>query len=357
MGKGKKLVGLLLAAVMMTSLLAGASPFTGANALESGQTKEWGKDDLSGLRAGDTVLFGSYEQDNDLENGAEPIEWIALSVEGDKALLLSKYALERSSYENFYDLLERFPDGEGSVDWDAVKITWEECTLRAWLNETFYSMAFTAEQREAVIETVLENAYNPIYSTDGGNDTRDCVFLLTIEDVLNPDYGFDESMFMYDVARRCSGTEYVKAQGLWTLDMAYDEGDEGWRDYATAEGEPPCWWWLRSSGEDESRAAQVHCYGYVSDDYMYDEEGAVRPAIYLDLKSSQPSDPVKKGDVDGDGQINSKDVTQLRRYLAGGWNVEINMVNADVNGDGEVNSKDVTILRRFLAGGWGVVLE
>ena len=62
------------------------------------------------------------------------------------------------------------------------------------------------------------------------------------------------------------------------------------------------------------------------------------------------------GDVNGDGEITSKDVTILRRYLAGGWDVEINEANSDINGDGEVTSKDVTLLRRYLAGGWGVEL-
>lgn len=62
------------------------------------------------------------------------------------------------------------------------------------------------------------------------------------------------------------------------------------------------------------------------------------------------------GDVNDDGIVNAKDVTALRRYLAGGWNVTINLTNADVNADGTVNAKDVTVLRRFLAGGWGVVL-
>ncbi len=62
------------------------------------------------------------------------------------------------------------------------------------------------------------------------------------------------------------------------------------------------------------------------------------------------------GDIDGDGVINAKDVTMLRRYLAGGWNVTVNLANADVDGDGTINAKDVTILRRYLADGWGVEL-
>ena len=60
------------------------------------------------------------------------------------------------------------------------------------------------------------------------------------------------------------------------------------------------------------------------------------------------------GDVNGDGELNSKDVTAIRRYLAnfdydtGVSSVEI-FPGADANGDGEVNSKDVTILRRYFA--------
>ena len=72
-------------------------------------------------------------------------------------------------------------------------------------------------------------------------------------------------------------------------------------------------------------------------------------------KTGQDEPEIKYGDADGDGVINTKDVTILRRHLTG-WSVNINLANADVNADGTVNAKDVTILRRFLAGGWGIVL-
>lgn len=62
------------------------------------------------------------------------------------------------------------------------------------------------------------------------------------------------------------------------------------------------------------------------------------------------------GDVNADGEVNAKDVTTLRRYLASGWEISICLENCDVNDDGDVNAKDVTTLRRFLAGGWGVTL-
>lgn len=59
-----------------------------------------------------------------------------------------------------------------------------------------------------------------------------------------------------------------------------------------------------------------------------------------------------RGDINGDGVLNSKDTTRLMRYLAG-WDVQVNPDTLDVNGDGVVNTKDVTRLMRYLAG-WNV---
>ncbi|MBQ3002715.1 MAG: hypothetical protein IJD82_03175 [Clostridia bacterium] len=60
------------------------------------------------------------------------------------------------------------------------------------------------------------------------------------------------------------------------------------------------------------------------------------------------------GDVNGDGKINSADVTRLLRYLAnrnpvtGESEVEVSL-GTDVNGDGKITSLDVTRLLRYLA--------
>ena len=62
------------------------------------------------------------------------------------------------------------------------------------------------------------------------------------------------------------------------------------------------------------------------------------------------------GDVNGDGKITQIDVTRLRKYLAGGWDVEIDEAAADVNGDGKITQIDVTRLRKYLAGGWDIEL-
>ena len=53
------------------------------------------------------------------------------------------------------------------------------------------------------------------------------------------------------------------------------------------------------------------------------------------------------GDINGDGQVNNKDVTRLQRYLKG-QSVEVVEAALDVNGDGKINNKDATRLQRYL---------
>ena len=65
---------------------------------------------------------------------------------------------------------------------------------------------------------------------------------------------------------------------------------------------------------------------------------------------------VAAGDLNDDGFANAKDVTVLRRHLAGGYGTSLEDRLADVNADGSVNAKDVTTLRRFIAGGYDVKL-
>lgn len=62
------------------------------------------------------------------------------------------------------------------------------------------------------------------------------------------------------------------------------------------------------------------------------------------------------GDADGDRELDLTDVVLISRYLAQGWDVEIDTDSSDVDGDGAVTLKDAVLIRRYLAGGWGVVL-
>ncbi len=87
------------------------------------------------------------------------------------------------------------------------------------------------------------------------------------------------------------------------------------------------------------------------------EAYAKESSLAFESLGAAPEIPtVKYGDVNDDGSIDLKDVTELRRALAD-WDVTVNAEAADVNKDGSLDLKDLVILRRYLAGGWGVSLS
>ena len=201
------------------------------------------KDQLKSLKVGSYVNFGAYEQDNNISNGKEDVEWLVLEVKDGKALIISKYALDCKPYNTSY-----------------TDVTWETCTLRKWLNNDFLGAAFSADEK-AMIPTVTVSAdKNPYYSTNPGNATRDQVFLLSIPEV--------NKYFNSDSARQCKPTDYVVAGG------AYVSSSNG-----------NCWWWLRSPGNDQDDAAYVSNVGDVSEsgNAVSYVSGAVRPALWIDL--------------------------------------------------------------------------
>lgn len=54
------------------------------------------------------------------------------------------------------------------------------------------------------------------------------------------------------------------------------------------------------------------------------------------------------GDINGDGEVNGKDLTRLSKYIAG-LNPEV-LSELDTNKDGSINGKDITHLMRYIAG-------
>ncbi|MBR5500612.1 MAG: hypothetical protein IKV74_03705 [Clostridia bacterium] len=195
-------------------------------------------------KIGDAVFFGTYEQDNNTANGQEEIEWIVLDKKNGKALIISKYGLDFQRYNTTF-----------------TDVTWETCTLRNWLNTTFYTTAFNANQQSKIASTTLTNADNPSYGTQGGNDTTDKVFLLSIDEV--------KRYFASNTARKLTATAYAKAHGAYVVnsDSSY--------------------WWLRSPGYFSDIAASVSRDGsvYYDGDRVYIGNNAVRPALWINLES------------------------------------------------------------------------
>lgn len=63
------------------------------------------------------------------------------------------------------------------------------------------------------------------------------------------------------------------------------------------------------------------------------------------------------GDVNHDGKVNVTDIIMIRRYIVGGYDLDMNEDAANVNDDGKIDAADVILIRRFIAGGYNVILK
>ena len=189
----------------------------------------------------------------------KPIKWRVLSYSKGKTLLLSEYGIDCQRYN------EKYTD-----------ITWENCTLRGWLNNDFVSAAFSKNDKSLVKSSKIANKDNPVWGTEAGADTTDKVFLLSLDDIINTKYGFSSDRSELDIKRRTASTAYAKAMGAWTSST-----------YMTTNGEYASYWWLRSPGIRAINAAIVISSGLAfGDGYIVDHyDPAVRPALYLNLSS------------------------------------------------------------------------
>ena len=173
----------------------------------------------------------------------EPIKWRILQSENGEAFLLSDVILDKQLYNE-----------------NDKYVTWEKSSLRAWLNKKFINTAFSDEEKEKINITEIVNQDNPVYGIEGGNNTFDKIFLLSLSEVSEQQDG-EKYGFLDDEIRACGKSDFSKTVS---------------------------WWWLRSPGRNSFSAAEVDCCGWIlrcGVDVCYDSDG-VRPALHLNLSSS-----------------------------------------------------------------------
>ena len=192
----------------------------------------------------ETYTFGSYEQDGDSSNGKEPIEWLVLDRDGDRALLISKYALDYQSFMPFYEpVTEHY--------------TWEGCSLRRWLNGTFLNAAFSADEQQRLLTTTVITSPGSLHRENGPVTTEDRVFLLSNTEV-----------YAYFANEAATAAEYT----------AYALSENPWAGNAATPG--PADWWLRTTdGYDHPDG--VYADGRVGEGARAYEGEYVRPAIWI----------------------------------------------------------------------------
>lgn len=151
--------------------------------------------ELGTATIGSEIVLGRFEQDSNLENGAEPIEWQVVTVEDGRVLLLSKYCLEYMPFNE---------SNNSRVYW------WSKSTIRAWLSDEFYHGAFDLEEKAVIAYGEIKNsvAEENLDSASGCGGTFDRVFLLSDEEVKTYLSGENEYM------RFATATPYVEGKEL-----------------------------------------------------------------------------------------------------------------------------------------------
>lgn len=141
----------------------------------------------SGMRVTyDCVWLGRYQRENANKNN--PLKWRVLAVNGTDAFLWCEDEVADVNYHNTAD-----------------DFTWETCDLRKWLNGEFYKNAFNATEKAAIRQYGVENLENPLTGTYAGRATLDYIYLLSVDEVINPRYGFSTNPSIQDDARKRKG--------------------------------------------------------------------------------------------------------------------------------------------------------
>ena len=301
----KRILSILLTLCMVLTLL----PTTVFAAGSDNKNIMLGTSQIEGGQAS-SVYFGNYRQSSDGSGSynADPVKWRVLANDENssgKLLLLADQNLDVKPYNSSY-----------------TSITWEKSTIRSWLNgyganennygtdyssDNFIDTAFSSNEQSAIAETHVYNATqsdgssnpNPSYSTSGGNNTTDKIFLLSIEEANNSSY-FPNG----DSARVSTNTAYVAGHsGMYGVGVA---------DY----------WWLRSPGDSAFRVVRVRDNGgvLITGSIVNSTAGAVRPAFNLNLNSVLFTSAAEGGKADTavDG-----DLTAVSDYTGSEWKLTL----------------------------------
>lgn len=167
-------------------------------------------------QVGDIITFGCYEQDNNRDNGPEPLEWRVLDKEDGKVFVISDKAVEMLPYFAIY---------------------WKRSHIGGWLNNSF-TKDFTAEEKAMIVETTVTADPHPDKpETDQGADTEHGLYLLSVDEVLE--------YFPEPEDRVCYATDYLVSEFESTIHVngLYDGGR--------------CDWWLRTALHNYSSGAFI----------------------------------------------------------------------------------------------------
>lgn len=185
-----------------------------------------------------TVFLGYYEQDGNLNNGPEPIEWMVLGMDGESLLLLSKYGLDSRTYHN-----------------RNASVNWKSSSIRSWLNGEFQSAAFAESPLPFTGD--YYSSYFTLF-TQPENSVSDRIFLLSQDEA--------EKYLPSKKDRLCTPTPYAIEHNAYTK-------------YGSGTG----WWMLRTPGKTDSQVVNINTDGsiYEKGASVSGKQGLIRPAMWV----------------------------------------------------------------------------
>lgn len=235
----KKLIGILLTVCISAGMLCGCAEKDSRDSASTGKptivSNIAENSDLyeSNIMVGSDITMGTYEQDGNSSNGAEPIEWKVLAIEDNKALVISKYVLDLKPYHE-----------------EDTEVNWSECSLRMWLNGNFYAESFSENEKDKIVETII---------TENNVETNDNIFLLNKSEL--------EKYLPTKDDRICEPTLFFKQSTKESF-----ENGQG------------CRYWICTSGKRDT-AYYVGMKGKLDgqpDGVTYNQ--GVRPAMWIKIK-------------------------------------------------------------------------
>ncbi len=185
--------------------------------------------------------FGKYEQDGNLSNGKEDIQWIVVGQRDGYVLAVSRYVLDCMPYQE-----------------DAQPVTWAESSLRTWLNSDFLDNAFNKEEYNHIVTQTVRVSPNRMYGTSSGFSVTDKVFLGS---------GYDSEKWFCDnfSTLQAKPTAFAQSKGI-SVDA------EGYAD-----------WWMITSGETPQKAVCTTGNGVNWKGESVGNCKGVRPVIWVDI--------------------------------------------------------------------------
>lgn len=197
---------------------------------------------IAAAAVGDVVSFGTYETDGNTENGEEELRWVVLQNRDDLVTLITEQSIAAMRYH-----------------FNANETSWADCSLRSWLNGTFYTSAFSLDETGFICKNYISTPANPDYPSPLGEATVDKVYLLSLSEAL--------SYFRTTSDRKLTCTP-----------ASYQQTYTDQNDF--------CCWWLRTPGAQLKSAVGVDTTGQVMSvgyDCYKNEQIGVRPVIVVDI--------------------------------------------------------------------------